>query len=214
MPTRKKISRLQPNETGMDEPFDCVPVMKLENFHPGELVTVPEPPQSYHHRPTEEPNNFQPFSNDSLFYAQSNDKDFSANAINSTVCGTSNGNMINAQQLNDVHQFQMHQNTANISDYVMDNLDIFHNCDAQQHQTQNDFSFGEQATDQQCYGGNELDHNNWSNFIGNDGNFDDKANKMPLIELNSNEYMQINVPPMMQYQVSSNGLSSVAIRGL
>ncbi|KAG4076337.1 hypothetical protein HA402_005780 [Bradysia odoriphaga] len=174
IPTRKKISRLQPNETG-------------------ELVTVPEP-QSYHRHPNEKPNNFQPFSNDSLFYVQ--DKDFPANAINSTVCGSSNNNMLTAE-LNDVHQFQIHQNSANLSDYVMDNLDIFHNCDAQ-HQAQNDFSFHEQAADQQCYTGNELDHNNWSNFMGTDGNFNDKTSKMPLIELNSNEYIQI--PPMMQYQ--------------
>lgn len=181
MPARKKIERLEPNDKG-------------------ELVTVIEP-QSYHSRSIEKLSNFQPFSNDSLFYSQGNDKEFQANAINSAVCSTSNQNIISAQ-LND--QFQLHPNNANISDYVIDNLDIFHS-DAQQ-QTQTDFAFSEtSAINPQCYAENrhlnELDHNNWSSFMGN-GSYDDKNSKMPLIELNSNEYMQINVPPMMQYQVS------------
>lgn len=169
----------------------------------GELVAVTEP-QSYHRRSKEKLANFQPFSNDSLFYSQGNEKEFPANTIHSPVCNTPNENIINSQ-LSDVHQFHIHQNTTNLSDYVIDNLDIFHSCDAQ-HQGQTDFSFNEtSAINQQCYTDNrhlnELDHNNWSNFIGN-GNYDDKSNKMPLIELNSNEYMQISVPPMMQYQVS------------
>lgn len=160
-------------------------------------------------------NNFQPFSNDSLFYSQSNEKEFQPNTINSAVvCTASSENIINAQ-LNDVHQFQMHQHTANISDYVIDNLDIFHNCDAQ-HQVQTDFTdFNETSTiNQQCYAENrqlnDLDQNNWSNFLGN-GSYDDKRNKMPLIELNSNEYMQLNVPPMMQYQVSFRNFNLTTI---
>lgn len=170
-------------------------------------MTVTEP-QTYHRRPNEKLSNFQPFSNDSLFYSQGNDKEFQSNTINSAVCSTSNENIINAQ-LNDVHQFQIHQNNTNISDYVIDNLDIFHNCDAQ-HQVQTDFAFNETSSlNQQCYAENrhlnELDQNNWTNYMGN-GSYN-KSNKISLIELNSNEYMQISVPPMMQYQVNFNFLN-------
>lgn len=153
--------------------------------------------------------NFQPFSNDSLFYSHQehgNEKEFTPNPIHAPACNASNGNdNIIATQLADVQQFQIHQNTTNISDYVIDNLDIFHSCDAQ-HQGQANFSFNETSSiNQQCYTENrhlnQLDQNNWSHYISN-GEYDNKNNKMPLIELNSNEYMQISVPPMMQYQVS------------